>query len=164
MRADAPGSPVVTATVAADQAVPTPSNNSDSETTDVELSACSISFSGPFGTYPFNSTPFELTRGDFNEDGATDLVMANQSPTLGGVALVVNDGTGGFTESTFVPFEMQAWSLAVADFNGDDNLDVAAGAGSGRPLLSSSSSGTGRVVWRRPTLPIGAHSAGRPGR
>ena len=48
MRADAPGSLGATATVSADQADPTPANNSASETTKVELTSCSgVSFSGP---------------------------------------------------------------------------------------------------------------------
>ena len=103
MRADAPGSLGATATVSADQADPTPANNGASDTTNVELTSCSgVSFSGPhvFQAIDPKGAPLELAHGDFNEDGFVDVVESIQERG-GGVALLLNNGTGGLLDGTF---------------------------------------------------------------
>jgi hypothetical protein len=59
-----------------------------------------------------------LTFGDFNNDGNTDIL------TQGG--LLLGDGKGGFTVSSIDESLLvsQGYYLAVADVNGDGNLDV----------------------------------------
>jgi gliding motility-associated-like protein len=73
------------------------------------------------------STPYELAKGDFNNDGKLDLVsvnfngLANQQ-----VSLMLNTGSGTFTGANFKNFASATNPLdvAVGDFNKDGNLDV----------------------------------------
>jgi Bacterial Ig-like domain (group 3)/FG-GAP-like repeat/RTX calcium-binding nonapeptide repeat (4 copies)/FG-GAP repeat len=69
--------------------------------------------------------------GDLNGDGTPDLVITSLSNT---VAAYLNDGTGTFTLAAGSPLATPAmpYSTAVADFNGDSQLDLAvAGSTSG---------------------------------
>jgi Ca2+-binding RTX toxin-like protein len=65
-----------------------------------------------------------ITTADFNNDGNTDLVMAN--PWSNNVSVLLGDGRGGFAEQ--IPFATGAFcrAVTVGDFNGDGNADLAA--------------------------------------
>jgi hypothetical protein len=87
----------------------------------------------PTGTVATSAgdSPMSLAAGDFNGDGATDLVTTNHD--LGGdtVTVFVNDGRGNYTPSTIVdgdgvfePFDRTP-SIATGDLNGDGLDDFA---------------------------------------
>jgi hypothetical protein len=73
------------------------------------------------------STPQELAKGDFNNDGRIDFVsiqfnaFANQQVTI-----LLNTGTGTFTGANKRNFASSTnpTDVAVGDFNEDGNLDV----------------------------------------
>ena len=60
---------------------------------------------------------------DMNRDGKTDLVVA----VGGAVAVLLGNGRAGWAHVPDSPFPVGrgAWSLAVADFDGDGRSDVA---------------------------------------
>jgi FG-GAP-like repeat len=86
-------------------------------------------FHGPGGA-GFAAEPAALTdraitslaTGDFDEDGAPDLVAGG-----GGLQLLRGDGAGGLTARD--PFDPATAFVAVADLDGDGHLDLAAGTG-----------------------------------
>jgi len=68
--------------------------------------------------------------GDFNGDGKLDLAIANVASN--NVTVLLGSGTGGFTAALGSPFPVgpNPQSVAVGDFNGDGNADLAvAGVG-----------------------------------
>ncbi|MEG4069895.1 DUF4347 domain-containing protein [Microcoleus sp. Pol11C2] len=71
------------------------------------------------------ATPFSIDTGDFNGDGFPDLAVAN----LGSrdISILLGTGTGSFGTATnlFNPGNEVPNSIAVRDFNGDSNLDLA---------------------------------------
>ena len=71
------------------------------------------------------SSPTALVVADFNEDGLPDLAVIN--PVTGTVAVLLGNGTGGFTTATGSPFTAgtQPVSLAAGDFNVDGKPDLA---------------------------------------
>jgi hypothetical protein len=79
------------------------------------------------GTYQ----PMSVAIGDFNQDGALDLVVASQCPSsancgTGQVSVLLGNGDGTFQSP--IPYSAGAGSsyfVAVGDFNKDGNLDLA---------------------------------------
>jgi uncharacterized repeat protein (TIGR01451 family) len=66
-----------------------------------------------------------IATGDFNEDGADDMAVGEET----GVVVEISNGDGTFTEGETLPIEAQTnasvTSVVVGDFNGDGNLDIA---------------------------------------
>jgi len=62
---------------------------------------------------------------DVNKDGHLDILAANSDSN--NVSVYLGDGKGGFSPASGSPFPagQNPSDIAVADFNGDDNLDIA---------------------------------------
>jgi VCBS repeat-containing protein len=79
---------------------------------------------------PAGSFPASVAVGDFNQDGDPDLAVADK---LAGVIVVLRgDGAGSFTTAatidsgSYLPAALRGpTSVAVGDFNGDQDLDLA---------------------------------------
>jgi hypothetical protein len=69
-------------------------------------------------------TPLSLAVGDFDGNGALDLVTANS--TSGTLSLLLNNGDGSFRPRIDLAVGGAPRTIAVADFNGDGLLDVVA--------------------------------------
>jgi hypothetical protein len=87
--------------------------------------------------------PLSVAVGDFNGDGIPDLAIANSIGS--NVSVLLGDGTGGFVPALGSPFATgvdPTW-VAVGDFNGDGNQDlaIANGAGSVTVLLGDGTGG-----------------------
>jgi hypothetical protein len=67
-------------------------------------------------------TPFSVAVGDFDHNGALDLVTANSSGTL---SVLLGNGDGSFRPRIDLAVGGAPRAVAVGDFNGDGLLDVA---------------------------------------
>ncbi len=80
------------------------------------------------GTFPESNTwkapakTFGLETGDMNNDGIWDLVYGHEY----GVTVLIDDGSGLFTDSVECPLGSSANDVILGDFNGDSWLDIAA--------------------------------------
>jgi len=82
---------------------------------------------GTFGVqtlFDVGLTPESIAVGDLNNDGAPDLVVGTIGDVSISVLLNMNDGSGGFAPQTFFVNGAQTESVALADFDGDGNLDL----------------------------------------
>jgi hypothetical protein len=85
----------------------------------------------PFGliTTGAKSGPNDLAIGDFNNDGIPDLVVPDSATGVVAVFLGKGDGTFAAAADYTTGEESQPLAVAVGDFNGDDNLDLAVALG-----------------------------------
>src|SRR2546421_3645666 len=69
--------------------------------------------------------PAMVSASDVNKDRNIDILAANSDS--GNVSVYLGDGKGGFSQAAGSPFPagQNPSDIAVANFNGDDNLDVA---------------------------------------
>jgi hypothetical protein len=74
------------------------------------------------GILATGTQPLSIATGDFNADGALDLVVVNRSDNTVSVYLSGQDGT--FRSPVNYSTGPQPSSVAVGDFNGDANLDL----------------------------------------
>src|SRR4028118_2026081 len=72
---------------------------------------------------PTNLDTRSVAVGDFNKDGNSDLVTANNKSD--NVSLLLGNGDGTFGAATYFGVGSNPFSVAVADFNGDGNSDLA---------------------------------------
>jgi hypothetical protein len=72
---------------------------------------------------PVGPTPLSVAAGDFDHNGALDLVTANSNGT---VSVLMGNGGGSFRPRIDVTVGADARAVVVGDFNGDGRLDVAA--------------------------------------
>src|SRR6185437_11162001 len=95
-------------------------------------------------TYSAGTTPYAVAVGDFNGDGNLDVAPANE--TSNDVTVLLGNGTGGFSAAPGSPFSAGSGpdALAVGDFNGDGNLDLAVAIGNSLNVALLPGDGTGR--------------------
>ncbi|HEX8358822.1 MAG TPA: VCBS repeat-containing protein, partial [Longimicrobium sp.] len=75
----------------------------------------------PAVQFSTGGVPVSLAAGDLNGDGRLDLVGANQ--TTHRVAVLINDGSGGYTTS-LLTVATGPRSVTLGDVNGDGRLDI----------------------------------------
>jgi FG-GAP-like repeat/Bacterial Ig-like domain (group 3) len=85
-----------------------------------------------------NSGPYYLTIGDFNRDGITDIISANNVNSTVGVLL--GKGGGAFNAATYYTVAANAIFANEADINGDGQVDLTAVTDSGLSVLLSGQS------------------------
>jgi hypothetical protein len=90
--------------------------------------------------FAVGTNPYFVAVGDFNGDGNLDIATANND-SGGSVTVLLGNGTGGFTAAPGSPFAVgtNPQSLAVGDFNGDGNLDIAAANFGSNSVLANGS-------------------------
>ncbi len=88
----------------------------------------SLLFEGVKQCYRAGNNSSYITTADFNKDGNIDLAVANTGISsegyLGDLFVMLGDGTGCFTR-TVIGAGIRATAVEVADFNEDDNPDLA---------------------------------------
>ena len=82
----------------------------------------------PATSYPTGRIPESVAIGDLNGDGKPDLVVANFfSPdinTPATISVLLGNGDGTFQPQTTYPAGLNAYSVAIGDFNRDGKPDV----------------------------------------
>ena len=104
--------------------------NSGSNTVSILLGTGTGSF-GAATNFAVGSVPVFVSIGDFNGDAKPDLAVVNYETISdhqifpGSVSILLGTGTGSFGAATNFPAQGWATSVAIADFNGDGNQDLA---------------------------------------
>ena len=109
-------------------------------------------------------SPYTLAAGDFNGDGNLDLAVVNSCPSgsncqssSGTVTILLGDGTGHFTAGSSPVTGLFPTAVAVGDFNGDGNLDLAVVNSGGNNVTILLGDGTGNFTAAASSPPTGQH-------
>ncbi|MBL0052226.1 MAG: VCBS repeat-containing protein [Bacteroidetes bacterium] len=78
--------------------------------------------SGTNNTF-YDTNPYDMAVGDFNDDGKQDLAVANYYSNT--VTNHIGNGSGGYNGYTTVSVGNNPSSIEVGEFNGDGKQDVA---------------------------------------
>jgi Ca2+-binding RTX toxin-like protein len=94
-------------------------------------------------TVEVGPNPNSVAVGDFNGDGAPDLVFSTAFFTTGGISLLLGNGDGTFGAPSETQVGESTTSVAAADFNADSVLDVATTDQDGDAVLVLPGQGNG---------------------
>ncbi|MBA3916423.1 MAG: VCBS repeat-containing protein [Acidobacteriales bacterium] len=115
-------------------------------------------------SFPVLYEPTLVAAGDFNHDGAQDVAVTCIEALCGeGIQVLLGKGDGTFASATVYPIpNCPEDGLAIADLNGDGNLDVAVSerVGSAVAVLLGNGDGTFQPVLSSQTV-RGRHRAHR---
>lgn len=95
------------------------------------------------------NTPFELAKGDLNNDGRPDVVSCNFNSNAGQqITVMLNTGSGTFTGTAFKNFAAgtNVNDIALGDFNKDGNLDAVVCSQSNVNFSLLTGDGTGNLA------------------
>ncbi len=86
--------------------------------------------------------PYSVTAGDFNGDCSLDLAVANWGSN--NVSILLNNGSGTFTQNSTPSVGSGPYSITAGDFNGDGSLDLAVANNNSNTvsILTNNGSGT----------------------
>lgn len=136
---------------------------------DVYLQTAAGTFAAPVSS-PVGPDPWGLSVGDFDGDGATDLLAASPATVApqpgvvgdsGGVALLRQDPArrGRFLPSQWIATGGIAQAAVIAELTGDSRADIAVGDGvnvNGRVLLLAQSASTPGTLLPPVVVPVGS--------
>ncbi len=97
-------------------------------------------------SYPAVKTATSVAIGDLNGDGKPDLVVTDDAPGAGSVAVLFGNGDGTFQTAVKYPVDNGGGAVVIADFNGDGNLDLAVASNANGLNGSGGSSGSVTVL------------------
>ena len=109
-------------------------------------------------SFPLSDRPTGMEKGDFNEDGIVDLVVAEYFSQT--VAILLGQGSGGVGNGNFAPAAhynagQLPYAFAIADYNEDGISDLAVannGTGGVGVLLGNGSMGVGNGTFSAPSF------------
>ncbi|WP_170139472.1 FG-GAP-like repeat-containing protein [Larkinella arboricola] len=103
--------------------------------------------SGNMGTsaiFTIGNLPWRSTIADLNADGRPDLVASTStSPFEGDLAVLLNNGAGGFNAPVSYPAGRTPIGITAGDFNNDGKPDLASGDYNGNKVVILLNSGNG---------------------
>src|SRR5262249_8558076 len=79
----------------------------------------------PAQNFAAGANPISVAVGDFNGDGNPDLAVAGGTGAASGVRVLLGNGDGSFQAAQTYAAGILPQSVAVGDFNGDGNPDLA---------------------------------------
>jgi hypothetical protein len=123
-----------------------------------------ISFTSPIAIIPTNLPYAEsIALGDFNADGKLDIAVGANQLTFPGIFICINASTPGsisFNSAAYVAQVTDPRDIAIADYNGDGQLDFAAVDGSSDLLYTFQSKWTSGTFSSSSFTASSAYSAG----
>jgi len=100
-------------------------------------------FETPPVTYPTPTGPFSVVVADFNGDHKPDIAVAGGQAAPGTVSVLLGNGDGTFQGHLDTALDAtNGLTLAVADFNGDGKIDLAAAGNGFVDIMTGNGDGT----------------------